>query len=161
MPSMENTIMHLPIDWVILGLVLALGAIGAMRTGTKHTAAFALAAPLAIVLQRMAADAAFLGSRINGIHAEYAGIIIYVVLFLLIIVLLYQIIPSDFSTGTYPLQGLLAGLSSAIVLSVVWPLIPGINAYTVLSPLVLNIFGAPYRLYWLLGAYGMLAFARR
>ena len=65
-----------------------------------------------------------------------------------------------FSNGLAPLQALITGIASAIVLVVIWLQVPGLEAVWAFGSQVQAVFGEAYRFWWLAGSYIALAVVR-
>ncbi|OGJ58112.1 hypothetical protein A2635_03070 [Candidatus Peribacteria bacterium RIFCSPHIGHO2_01_FULL_51_9] len=152
---------HWPLDWLVLGLFAATVAIDAMRGGTRRAATLSLAAPLAAMLYLNLANTAWIGTSLTSLQFPGAKAALFAAIFVLLFILIYRIVPSAFGSGSFPLQAILAALSATIILAVVWQEVPALVALYPVSPWVHTLFGAPHSLYWLVGSYLALAFARR
>src|SRR4051794_9748612 len=120
MPVIETAATHLPMDWVIVGLFSMLIAIDALRSGTARAAAFALAAPLSLFVASEISYTVFIGSEMQKISSPYVQGGIFAAFFVIFFILVYLMIPKSSGSGSLPLQALLAGLASGVVLAVVW-----------------------------------------
>lgn len=149
-----------PLDWFIIGGILILVAFDSLRSGIGRAAAFAVALPLALTLAGFAAKAVPLASvSILSSKSGAAG------LFAILIILAYFLVRRmglEFLDGGMgqPIQAILAGAALAVICAIVWLEADALNAYWQFGPQVQSLFSEGFRLWWLLGAYAALAFAR-
>lgn len=150
-----------PIDAVILIIFTIIICIDAYRSGTRRAVVFALTAPITLIVYSALLNAAFIGDYIQKMTIPSVQTAIAVATFLVGYIIIYRLVPPSFSNASSPLQAIVAGLVAAIALALLWLQTPALMAVWVPSEMVQTIFGASYRLYWLLAAYLALAFARK
>ena len=154
-----NALAHWPTDWIVLGAAAALLSLDALRSGPARAATLALVLPAALLLMQLLPRAAFVGSVIAGFDNAFKDLIIFSVISVLLYIVIHKIIFS-FSDSDGPLPALIAGVSAAIVLIVVWLQVPALGTLWHFGPQVQAVFAESYRFWWLLVAYAGLAFAR-
>ena len=159
--SLVPTMGSWPVDWFVLGLVMVAAAIDAFRGGTLRAAVFSLAAPLAVFVYAALPKTAFLARAVAKLETPALQAALFAVILVILCILLYRIVPASFGSGALPMQGLAAGLAVTIVLAVVWLQIPALISLFAPSQVVQMVFGQTYAIFWLLVAYGALAFVRR
>jgi hypothetical protein len=160
MPALPTAVAHLPIDWVILGLFAVLVSIDALRSGPRRAVTFSLAGPIALLAASELSYTAFIGDMALKLSATYAQSAFFGIFFVVLVVLIYLMLPSS-SGSALPLPAILAGIAATAVLAVILIQLPLVSNLVVVSTLMHTIFSAAYRLYWLIGAYLLLAIAGR
>ena len=150
-----------PIDWFILGFIGLGIALDSVRTGIGRACALSLALPLAGVFSSFFAKAALISSLGATVNSATGQAIIFGILALASYLLVRRMGLEYIDSGMgEPIQSLLAGAATAIVVAVVWLSTPGLVPLFHIGPQVGAIFAESYRLWWLLAAYLALAFAR-
>ena len=157
--SVASVAAHLSAGWLVLTAVAILASLDALRGGTGRAAALALALPLTYVFLTFLPDAIFVGALYTSLTSAYAQAGIAAVVLVGLFVVLYRVTDS-FESDTGFLSAVLAGIALAVVVGVTWSLIPQFNQLWSFGDSVEGVFGPAYRLWWLLGAYIALAFAR-
>lgn len=151
----------IPTDWIILFAVSVLLALDALRSGTGRAAALVVSAPLALLLFSAFKSAAVLASFGTELSTPTLQAALFVVLLAAVFLLVRRMSASWISDSGAPLQALIAGVAATAVLTVVWISIPSLDALWSFGTQVKNVFGEPYRFWWVLGALAALAFIRR
>lgn len=153
------TMLHLPLDWVILGVVAILLAFETYRSGSSHASALAVSFPIAYVLLQWVPTTLPLSSiPLMSDPRVLAGIFSAVVIFL---VMLVGRIFFTFSTGSGGiLQAALCGIGTSVIVVVFWVASPTLSAVYVFGPQIQAVFGEAFRAWWILAAFFALAFAR-
>jgi hypothetical protein len=142
-------------DWILIAVFL-IAMIGiSLRAGTRIALALALALPVT----SMALTALPHTALVSALAGQ--SLVIFVVTFVVFYVLVFRIISPSMGSGASPLEGILAGLAATIIALVFWLEISGLGALWHFGPQVQALFAPAYRLWWLLGSYIALAFARR
>lgn len=149
---------HLPLDWVFIVIFALLIAFDALRSGSGRAAVLALSLPIAEFLFGLLPKTMFLGKLISSLSNPMAQAGIFLVIFVVIYILAYRLVDTFANGSRGLLLAILSGISATIITVVIWLQEPALQAIWHFSPLVQNIFGAAYALFWLLGAYLMLAF---
>jgi len=158
METVQGLFSTVPLDYVFLGGFALLIALDTLRSGTGRASAIALAFPVAAVLFSYAKEAPFLGSAISSPMLEaVAFLALGVVLFFGIRRMGLEFVSNGMGQ---PVQAALAGVAATAVVAVIWMHVPALEAFWEFSPHIQSIFAAEFRLFWLLGAFGALAFAR-
>ncbi len=151
---------HLPLDWVFIVLFALLFAFDALRSGSGRAAVLGLALPISEFIFNLLPHTAFLGKILASLSSPVAQAAIFLLIFGLIYVLTYRLVDTFSNASRGFLLALLSGISASIITAVMWLQEPALQVIWHFSPLVQSIFGAPYALFWLLGAYLILAFVR-
>jgi hypothetical protein len=149
-----------PIDIFVIGALVAVIGIDAVKHSIGRASALAVAMPLGLFLYSLIPSTLFLGTLDflrNSPSAERITLIICIIL----AYILARRIGLEFVSGAGGLmQGIFAGVAATVVLIVIWLHAPILDSLYHLSDPVRSLFAEPYRLFWLLGSYAILAFAR-
>lgn len=151
----------LPTDWIILGAAAAFIALDALRSGSGRAMALVVSTPVALLLFSAFKNAAVLASLGTQLTTPLLQAVLFIVLTFAVFLLVRRMSANWISDSGAPLQALLAGLAATAVLTVTWVSIPAFDALWDFGGQVRNIFGEPYRFWWVLGALATLAFIRR
>lgn len=146
------------VDWIIFGGVALFLSFDALRAGPSRITALALALPIALLLSESIRSAAYIGAYVDS---SSAGIQtgVFIALTAGLFIALYRIV--DYGADSMrPIQAVIAGLASAVVVIIVFLQLPDSTVPWSFGEAFLAVFGDAYRLYWLLGAYFALATAR-
>lgn len=159
--SVTGVFTGIPYDFIALGGFLLLIALDSLRSGIGRACAIALALPISLLLYALVPSTAALGaiSVLNAspdMQLAAFGIITLVTYFIVRRIALEYI---ESGTGE-PIQALLAAGAATAVLIVVWLQLPMAGEIWQLSPKIQAVFGEQFRLFWLMGSYAALAFAR-
>jgi hypothetical protein len=151
---------HIPIDWIVIVVFALLLTFDAMRSGSGRASVIAVTFPIAAFLSNLLPHTIVIGSVITSLKTPYVQAGIFLILFAIIFIMLHRIIYNlgGISRGLF--FSLLAGLSATIVAVVMWLQVPALTALWHFSSPVQSIFGASYAIFWLIGAYLILAFVR-
>jgi hypothetical protein len=148
-----------PVEWLVLGLCLIILTGLTMMQGSVYTTALALALPVVSVLYGGITHTAILGTISKQFSSSVEQAVLLAILTAVIYVCMYRICATfDHSAGFF--VSLICAVAATIVLIIVWVQIPLLESFWQLGPTVQTIFGDGYRLFWLIGAYLALAFAR-
>ena len=160
MGNIAGFIQAVPIDWFILGGILVLVGLDTLRCGIGRACALAVALPLALFLHSLIDSAAFLGGV--GFFASSTGSVGVFAALLIASYILVRRMGLDYIDGGMgqPVQALLAGAAVTAIFAVVWLQLPLFDSLWHFDTQVSAIFAEQFRLFWLLGAYAALAFAR-
>ena len=157
-----TSILHtLPLDWVILGGIVVVIGIDSLRSGVGRACAFAAALPIALLLHSLLSKAALVGSLgiLTGSTLAQALVFGCIVLLSYILVRRMGLEYLDGGMGE-PIQAVLAGGAVAILFIIIWLQVPALTTIWHFGPQLQGIFAENFRLWWLIGAYSALAFAR-
>jgi hypothetical protein len=157
--SLSSVLTHIPTDWIVLGVVVVILSLDAIRSGPSRATALALAAPLALVFSDALSQTAILGPIAAQMTTSYAQALLFGVMFVGLFFVLYRILYAFSSMGG-ALQGVISGVAATVVLAVVWTEAMQLQALWHFGPQMATIFSAAYRFWWLTGAYVALAFVR-
>ena len=148
-------------DWVSLGLFAVVVTLVTIRWGTQYAVAFSLAAPLTLFIYNALPWTAFIGPYTSRLVNPPVQAIVVVGILVALFVLINRMMPHAATMGSFPIQAILTGLATAIVVVVVVLQFPALGNYIDLSPLIHTIFGPAYNIFWLIAAYISLAIARQ
>ncbi len=148
-------------DWVLIGLLAILLVIFTLRAGTRSAVAVSLTFPVLAFALGALPSTAFVAAAIGKPASPLVPLIIAAILFVALFILVSRVLGSGFSGSALPLAALLTGLATAVVAVVFLNQILGSNAIWHFGPQIRAIFGPAYELFWILGSYAVLAFARR
>ena len=155
----EAIIANWPNDWIIIGAFTVFIALDALRSGAARAASIALALPVTLLIVNTIPQAFFLGP----FSAQYTAPLLHAGIFLGLFVLLYMTTHRTiyaFSTGGGVVQALIAGVTTVIILVIVWLQVPALEAVWHFGPQVQAVFGPAYRFWLLLAAFIGLSFSR-
>lgn len=152
---------NLPMGWLILGGLVIVLALDSLRSGVGRAIALSLSLPVAFVLFSLAQKTVILSS-VTGLFANSLTKTAVFAIFVVALYFLIRRMGHDYMDGGMgePIQSLFAGLSVAIVFVCVWLQLPELKETFALGGQIEMFFGEQFRLWWLLAAYGALAFAR-
>lgn len=147
----------MPLDIVAIAVLVIVIGFDAVKNSIGRAAALAVAFPLGVFLHSLIPHTAFLKSvpleGLSGAAVLFGAIILAFIL--------ARRIGLEFVSGAGGLmQGLFAGLAAVVVIIVMWIHSPLLDSLYHLSDPVRMLFHTDYSLYWLLGAYAVIAFAR-
>lgn len=156
------TVPHLPLDWIIIGVLFVVLLVAAFRTGARHLAAVALALPAAYALDSVIAHAAFLSSSIGQLSTSspISQALLFIGLLVLMLVIVMRIGLSFGSESGAPIQAVLAAIGTTAILLSFWMLVPALAIFWHFGSQVQAIFAGQYLFWWLTGGYASLAAAR-
>lgn len=158
MDVLEGVFQAVPLDYFFLGGIVLVVALDAMRSGIGRAAALVVALTSALFFSSLLQDTAFIGKMITS---PIVKIIAFVALVAANYFFLRRMGLEYLSGGIgQPLQSALAGVATAAVCTVIWLSVPGLSDYWEFGNAIQALFSEQFRLLWLLGAFGALAFAR-
>lgn len=160
LPSLPS-LATIPLDWIILSVFALVSIFDAYRSGSGRAAALAVALPVSIYLYPLLAKTAVLAAVIGGFKTPILHLIIFGILFALLFILVSRITYGYADASRQPAQALMAGIAATAVFAACWQMIPDIRTLWTFGPTVAGIFGESYRIFWIIGAYALLAFSRR
>lgn len=158
--GLNSSFAHVPIDWILIGAVVILITAYSLYWGVSRALALSLAIPVAYTLTAFLPHTAYLGNLLSQMAAGYSGAII-VAITILILTVCIDVVIREYGSSAAPMPALLVGIGTSIVLFVFWIQMSQLSAVWHFSSTVLHIFGVTYAFFWLVGAYLLLAFARR
>src|SRR3989344_4321254 len=148
----------LTFDWLIVAALMLVLSLDAIRSGSNRVTALAVSLPLAAAL-----FSALSGTLIIGAFVTAASPLIQAAialgLLVILFILTYRILDSYGEPSFF--LGILAGIACAIVAVTVLVGFDAVHALWKFGPSVTAVFGDAYALLWILGAFAVLAFARR
>lgn len=150
----------IPYDWIGLGLFALFLAFDSLRNGIGRACALSLALPIALFFHTII-DRTIVLKDLPMLDAQgmpAAGIFLGIVLVTYFLVRRMGVEHMESGIGE-PIQSLFAAAAATAVLIVVYLQSPFMEAWG-LSGVLQQFFAEGYRLFWLVGAYAMLAFAR-
>ena len=149
-----------PTDWIILGALAVFIAAECWRSGSNRAASLALALPFSFLAMQALGHAAFLGSILLRSQAPIAEAITFLGLIGLAYFFVHRILGFFSDSSGAPVQSLIAGIATAILLVVFWLQVPALASLWHFGPQVQAVFADQYRFWWMIGAYFALAYAR-
>ena len=152
---------HFPIDWILILVFAFVVVIDSFRAGSSRAAVFAVSLPLTSLLFTFIPQTVLLDKVSHALSNKPLQLGLFGVLFVIIFLFVYSITHSLGSSSRGMLQAVLSGLSASIVAVVMWIREPVLQFAWHFGSLPQLIFGAPFALFWLLGAYFALAFVRK
>lgn len=160
MGSIQSLFMGVPLDWIILVAIIIVFALDSLRSGIGRASAVAVALPLALFLYILA-KSAFLTWAGGLFSTPPMQLAVFAALAVVIYVLLRRM-GLDYVDGGMgaPVQAILAGTAVTVVFACIWLHEPALAGLWEVSGQIQDAFAEKFRLWWLLGAYVVLAFAR-
>ncbi len=152
---------NIPLDWVIIGGFALLAALDCVRSGVRRVSQVALAFPLAALLMQSLPQAFILGEAAAQFTTPLMQALLLGFVFAVLYVLIGRVGISWGSEAGQTIQAALAGVAAAGVVATMWVATPALDSLWHFGPQVQEIFGEAYRFWWLLGAYGALAYIRQ
>lgn len=160
MGNITGFVSAVPLDYFIVGGIILIIAIDSLRSGIGRAVALSIALTLSIVFHELLSTSAFLGGLpLLSSDAAAAGAIAALVVIAYILVRRMGLEYIDGGMGQ-PVQAAIASLAVTIVLIVTWLGIPALTDIWQFNTQIQMLFAESYRLFWLLGAFAALAFAR-
>lgn len=150
---------HIPLDWIAIAIFFALATFDALRSGVTRAAALTLALPITALLIDYMPNTAYLSVFAKQFSAPVPAAVMAAVTFVILFMLINRMTDS-FGDSGHILQAVLAGAALTAVVLVVWLEIPALTTVYHFGSQVQAVFGAAYRLWWLLAAYITLAYVR-
>jgi len=150
---------YFSIDWILIGVLVVVIALDAMRSGSARAGSIAIAAPLALLLSGAVSQAAFIGSVVGQFSGASAQALLFGAIFIVTFLFVNRIVDSFSGSGGL-VQATFAGIAATAVLLVVWLQVPGLQSLWHFGPQIQMIFGEAYRFWWLIVAYAALAVVR-
>jgi len=160
MGTITGIVTAVPLDWFILGGLLILLSLDSLRSGIGRAAALAVALPIGYLLYSLVGSAAFVSTM--GILASPLSQAITFGVLVILSYFMARRMGLDFIDGGMgePIQALIASAAAVVILAVIWLQIPALDSVWTFGAQLKAIFAESFRLWWLLGAYVALAFAR-
>lgn len=158
MEGLQGMFQIVPLDFVILGGIAIIVALDSVRGGIGRASAIVVALISAQFLSSLLNDTAFIGAMVSSPMMEVGA-------FLLLVGASYFTLRRmglEYVSGGIgqPMQSAIVGVAVAIVCAVTWLSIPALSDYWEFGRQISTIFAEQFRLIWILGAFGALAFAR-
>ena len=149
-----------PTDWFIIGAVLVIVIIDALRSGANRASALAFAFPMTLVLVGTIPHAFLIGGLSQHLSTPLLQMALFVVLLVIVFLLSLRILFFlDGGTGS-PLVALIASVAAVAIILTIWLQVPALEVIYKFGPQVRTIFGEAYRFWWMLGALLGLAAVR-
>lgn len=149
-----------PIDWILLVVVAAFIGLECFRAGPARAFAISLALPLALFLRDALSSAFFLSTVTSSLSTPVLQALLFASLFGASYFLIHKMTYA-YGEGTHGIaQALLVGAAATAILASVWIATPALQDIWHFGTSVQQVFGAPYRFWWVIGAFATLAFAR-
>jgi hypothetical protein len=150
----------LPLDWIVLSVIVIVVALDSLRSGIGRALAVSVALPLTYLLFTLA-DSAFLTWAQGLFSTPFMQVAVFAALFVAVYVLVRRMGLDYVDSGMgEPVQAILAGVATAVVFVCIWLQEPVLGNLWQMSGQIVTAFSEQFRLWWLLGAYAALAFAR-
>jgi uncharacterized protein (DUF697 family) len=155
-----SALLHLPMDWVIVGVFAAVVAADAFRSGARRGIALSLSFPIAFLAYGDLAQAAIIANILKTVSFPFEQNAIVVGLLVILFILFSRMVGSSWEGSGGIVSALLTGSAVAIVAIVFWLQLVPLEALWHFGSQVQTVFGAAYRFWWLIAAYAALAFVR-
>lgn len=150
----------IPLDWFVIGGIMLVFIVDTLRSGLGRVNSVALALPLVLFSYSFFAETMFLKSA-PFLSGSTGVAVVLGILFILCFFIVRRMGLEYIDDGMgQPIQALVAGVAIAVIVIVFWMQLPSIQSYFIFGPQIQALFAEQYRLFWLIGAYASLAFAR-
>jgi len=160
MGNVSDFFASVPTDWFIFGAIVIVLTLDSLRSGIGRACSLALAAPLAVFIFSLVDSAAFIGDA-EALSAPMTRALIFGICLVLSFLAVRRISDQYIDGGMGQLvHALIASGATAVVLFVTWLAVPEFSDVYQFGPAITNVFAEGFRIWWLLGAYASLVFAR-
>lgn len=159
MGSITGLFSGIPVDWLVLGGILVVIAVDALRSGVGRAVAVSIAMPLASVHYSFVEHTVTIGS-LPILQLPIAKTALFAFFFITLYFLIRRSSTEYLTSFSGPTQVILAGAATAVIFMCVWIMEPVLNVWWMPNEMVQAIFSEKFHLFWLLGAYSTLAFAK-
>lgn len=151
----------IPLDYVILGGIVLVIALDSLRSGIGRACAIAVALPLTMLLYPLLKSGVLTSSATFLFETPLSQALTFGAL-LIVSYFLARRMGLEFIDGGMgePIQAIIAGISIAIIFTVIWIQLPALDTLWHFSDQITSLFTEKFRLWWLLASYAALAFAR-
>ena len=151
----------IPLDLVVFGGIIIVIALDGLRSGLGRALAISLALPLSLLMYSLVGKAIVISTLTFLFATPTAEAITFGVIVILMYLLLRRMGFNYIDSGVgEPIQSLLAGAAVAVIFAIVWLQLPILDTFWNFGNNVKAVFSDDFKLWWLLGAYVGLAFAR-
>ena len=150
----------MPTGWVIIAVLGVIIAFDSFRSGAARAAAISLALPAAMLLHDMLSQAIFAGPFVAQNSSSAMQIGIFIILAVGMFVLANRMIGVSYGMGGSFIASILAALATVAIILVVWLSVPTLSSLYDFGAQINAIFAEPFRFWWLLISYALIAFAR-
>ncbi len=150
----------LPVDLVAAVLFATFATVVTLRYGASPAIAFSLALVIANVLYSMLPGTFGIGAALTGVSSPYIAAGIYGALTVLLTFVLYRMTSTLSDDSARPLFAIATGLAATVVVLTAWHLPGPLLSVWTFNPIIEGVFGAAYRMYWLLLAFVAFAFVK-
>lgn len=161
MSAIVDFFTRIPTDWIILFAIAAFGALDTLRSGAARVCAAALAFPVTAFVAPLVTKTAFIAPFATQLPAQWGGAGIFILVFIVMFVFIRRMCGVWSMNTSGAIQALLSGIALAIIVACVWvgtEALEGVVWH--FGTQVQHLFGETWSLWWMLGAYAALAFAR-
>ena len=150
---------NVPVDWMVIGLFAIFLIVVTLRMGTRVPLALALSLPLVAFIVDAIPSTALLSS-LHQSSNPLVQLAIATGVFVVLYIVIFRALGGGFMKSALPLTAILASLAATIIAVVFFNEILGENTVWHFGSQMQTIFGAAYRLWWLLASFLVLAFIR-
>lgn len=158
--SIRGIFTTLPVDIVAAVLFATVITVVTLRYGASLAIAFSLALVIADVLYAMLPNTFGIATIVSGASSPYVTIGMYAALTLLLTFILYRMTSTLSDDSARPLFAIATGLAATVVVFIAWHMPGPLMTVWTFNPMIEDVFGAAYRLYWLILAFVAFAFVK-
>ncbi len=158
--SLSTLVTQWPTDWIIIGAFAAVVALDTLRAGSSRAAAFSLASLLSVTAFGELSQTTPTASFIGQFSAPIAQMVLFGIVLAILFLFMSRVVGLWGNSSEGPIQALIAGVACAGIVASVWLQVPTLDTIWHFGPQVQLIFGASYRLWWLIGGAAALAYVR-
>ena len=152
---------HVPMDWIVIAVFAIVIVVLTLRAGTRTALSLALSLPVASFALSAIPSAALVAGPIHQFSSPFVQLIVSLGAFAILFVLVYRMLRGGFASGGQFLSALLVGIATTVIAVVFFNDLLGANPFWHFGNQVQTVFGASYRLWWVIGSYVILAFVSR
>jgi hypothetical protein len=148
---------HIPIDWLIIGIFFVVVFTDAVRAGSIRAAAISLSFPLSAFLYQMIPQTTLFSTISGQFSSSLDQALLFAILEAVVFVCVHQML-SSFNAYASIFSATVSALCATVVVLVIWTQMPVLQSVWHFDSTIQVIFGASYRLFWIIASYLALAF---
>ncbi len=157
--ALRSIFSTMPVDIVAAALFATVVTVDTLRSGASRAVSLSLGLVMATVLFAALPATYLIGPAVAGIATTQVASGIFAAITVLASFIMYRITASLSDDSARPLLAIATGVATTVVVMVVWQMTPLQNLWH-FNAAIAGIFGASYRLYWLLLAFIAFAFVK-
>lgn len=159
MDSVTGVFHGIPTDFLILGVTALLLVLVALYGGVANLVAISLASFVAMAFIPLLAHTALISRLGERLQDPTSQPVVFLAIFVPLFIMLRWVTQDTFE-DTGPIQAILAGCATTIVILIIWQNMPTLTSIWDFGGFIDVVFGQTYQFWWLIGALLTLTFAR-